>query len=120
MPKPSKPPKPVVRAAPQPQPPSPAEQQAMQTMDSVAASLASATLVDGPATASERAALNEYIVDSDDNEDAGAEIDAFERRLAARQSPAEQSQPRSQPAPAQRAGAKPVPHHLLGLIDGSG
>ena len=92
----------------------------MQAMDQVAHSLASATLVSGPATAAERAQVDSYIVDSEnEDETTSSEIDAFEKRLAA-QKPAERAQ-RSEPTlPAQRSGAKPVPHHLLGLLDGPG
>jgi len=84
-------------------------------MEAVGARLAQSKLVSGPATAAEKAFVNEYLVDSDDDADAmSSEIDAFERRLAAGGSrPAKPSKP----AAATQAQKKEAPHHLMHLLD---
>jgi len=84
-------------------------------MESVGARLSAATLASGPATAAEKAFVNEYLVDSsEDEEQTCSAIDAFEKRLATSRSvPGQPVTSVTPPANTKKA----VPHHLMHLLD---
>ena len=86
-------------------------------MDSVMGKLAEVRWVTGPATAAEKALVNTYIQDSDDDADTTTnEIDAFEKRLAAR--PAARPPNRAAaPIGTGKETRKEPPAHLLHLLD---
>ena len=109
---------------PPPRPPAPGRPRATSTdqaMEATMQSLAGATLVGGPATAAERALETVYLVDSDDDaETTSTAIDDFERRLAAREAGVQQQAPPSAAPPPTNSASratKPVPQHLLSLLD---